>query len=69
MPASQRQQCANYFTMILMARTRVCLDYLAIAEKRYGIYQPKSWSKKDLVVDMETFANMLQQLKYVFCVL
>lgn len=65
-PAHHRHQCAHFFELVLLSRTRVCLHHLAEVEKRYGSYQPRSWTRKDLVTDMETIANISRQLRYYF---
>jgi len=52
--------------MGIFSRCYVCLDQLEKLEKRSGgIFDPKAYSRKDLVCDMDTMKNKLRSLGYM----
>lgn len=54
-------------SMGIFSRCYVCLDQLAKIEKRSGgVFDLKSYSRKDLVCDMDTVGNKLRSLRYHF---
>lgn len=63
-PDRQKSICADYFSLGVLSRTRVCLQKLRSLEEGRGSYQPANWSRKDLVIDMERVPNILRQVGY-----
>lgn len=63
-PAKGKKRFIEY-SMLIMARGLVCLDYLDLAAKKSsGKFTPASYSRTDLVCDMGNIRNILKNLHY-----
>lgn len=65
-PKENTRKFLGVLYMGIFSRCYVCLDQLERLEKRSGgIFDPKAYSRKDLVCDMDTLGNKLRSARYM----